>query len=189
MQRNSKIQILAECAIMIGLATALSFVKIFEMPWGGSVTVLSMLPICLVSIKRGVRWGAGAAFIYSVIQLLQGLGNLTYANSAAMAFAIVALDYIAPFTGLGLAGIFRKKGFEGQLLGVVLAVMLRFLCHFITGTLIWGQWREGMWLEVPVWVYSLAYNSAYMLPETAFTAIGAAVLIKTPFTRDMFKPV
>jgi len=188
MQRNSKTLILIECAIMVGLATALSFVKIIEMPWGGSVTVLSMLPICLLSIKRGVRWGAGAAFVYSVIQLILDIKYLSYANTFLVAAAILMFDYIVPFTGLGLAGLFRKNGFEGQMLGVVSAVLFRFLCHFFTGIVIWGQWREGMWLDVPAWVYSLAYNSAYMLPETVFTAIGAAILIKTPFMRDIFKP-
>jgi len=179
MQKSSKLALLVECAILLGLAAVLSeYTKIIRMPWGGSVTVLSMLPVCLAAIRHGVKWGLGTALLYSVIQLLFGLKNLSYANSAAVAVAIVALDYIIPFTALGLAGIFRKKGFEGQLLGVIAAVTIRFACHFLTGIFIWGQWREGMWAEAPAWVYSLAYNSAYMLPEIIFTGIGAALVLK-----------
>ena len=63
---------LCECAIMLALSVVLSYVKIFSLPFDGSITLFSMLPICLVSIKYGLKWGLGTAFCYSWFQILQG---------------------------------------------------------------------------------------------------------------------
>ena len=68
--RNSKVTTLCECAVMLALAFALSCAKLYEMPMGGSVTIASMLPIFLVSVKYGPVIGTGTAFVYSIMQLL-----------------------------------------------------------------------------------------------------------------------
>jgi len=188
-KRDSKTLILAECAIMLGLATALSFVKIIKMPWGGSVTLLSMLPIALVSIRRGVKWGLPVAFLYAVIQFGMDLGDvLTWSLTPAVFVGMLFLDYLFAFSVLGLSGIYRKKGFEGQLLGTVIAVTLRFAFHFLSGMVLWGSYAaEYDWANNSVPLYSLIYNGAYMFPEIIFTAIGAAIVIKTPFMKSAVK--
>jgi len=177
---SSKIAILAECAVMLGLATALSFVKIIKMPWGGSVTLLSMLPITVVSIRRGIKWGLPVAFLYSLIQFGLDLGEvLTWSLTPTVFAGMLFLDYLFAFSVLGLSGIFRKKGFEGQLLGVIIAVTLRFAFHFLSGMVLWGSYAaEYDWAGGSVPLYSLIYNGAYMFPEIIFTGIGAAVVIK-----------
>ena len=71
--KNTKIRILAEGAVMVALATVLSFLKIVQFPWGGAITVLSMLPIVVFALRYGVAKGLAVSFVYSVIQLGQGI--------------------------------------------------------------------------------------------------------------------
>ena len=72
-QTSSKTRILVEGAAMVALATVLSFIRIFKLPWGGSITLLSMLPIVVFSIRRGVKAGLAASFVFSLIQFVQGI--------------------------------------------------------------------------------------------------------------------
>ena len=98
---------LTECAIMLALATVLSFIKIIQMPMGGAVTLCSMLPIILIGIKYGNVTGALVGLMYSLLQLVFDLpgGNVFYMGMSAGVVIVVALfDYLVPFTVLGLAG-------------------------------------------------------------------------------------
>lgn len=190
MTKNSKILILVEGAIMIALATALSYVKVFHLPWGGSVTLLSMLPIIVFSIKRGVKNGLLAAFLFSLIQLGQGIvfdGLLGWGLTPAMLAACIFLDYIGAFTVLGLGGVFGKKGFWGHMCGTALVIALRYAMHVVSGAAIFhsaGMIWEGFATDNE-WLYSVIYNGAYMLPELVFTVIGAVVLFKVPQTKKL----
>jgi thiamine transporter len=88
---------------------------------------------------------------------------------------------------LGLAGIFRKKGEVGWIVGTVLVLLLRFACHFTTGVLIWktfGELWEGFSTD-NVYLYSLLYNGSYMLPEIILTSIGAVVIFRIPVIHRM----
>ena len=181
---------LTECAIMLALATVLSFIKIIQMPMGGAVTLCSMLPIILIGIKYGNVTGALVGLMYSLLQLVFDLpgGNVFYMGMSAGVVIIVALfDYLVPFTVLGLAGTFRKIKTEkipmlGSYIGVVLTIIIRFCCHFITGFSIWGQWApEGM----SKYYYSLIYNGTYLLPELGITLVVAAILLQVPQMRKM----
>ncbi|MDE6708863.1 MAG: energy-coupled thiamine transporter ThiT [Oscillospiraceae bacterium] len=185
MEKNSKTRILAEGAIMIAMAFILSYIKIFNLPWGGSITLLSMLPVAVFSIKRGVKAGLFAAFVYALIQLGQGIavdGLLGWGLTPVMLISCMVLDYIGAFTVIGLSGIFRKKGLVGRLAGTALAVLIRYVFHIISGAVIFHS--SGMIWETfstdNEWLYSTLYNGAYMLPEMIFTVIGAAVLLKVP---------
>lgn len=167
---------IAESAVMIALAFILSLIPIVKMPFGGDVTLFAMLPVILIAYRHGVLWGFLTGFAYSLLQLLTGLSNLEYATSALAAFAIVMLDYVVAFTVLGLGGLFRnriKSQTLGLSLGVLLTCLLRFLCHFVSGCTVWAgvsiPSADGM-------VYSLAYNAAYMVPETVITLAGAILL-------------
>ena len=181
---------LTECAIMLALATVLSFIKIIQMPMGGAVTLCSMLPIILIGIKYGNVTGALVGLMYSLLQLVFDLpgGNVFYMGMSAGVVIIVALfDYLVPFTILGLAGTFRKIKTEkipmlGSYIGVVLTIIIRFCCHFITGFSIWGQWApEGM----SKYYYSLIYNGTYLLPELGITLVVAVILLQVPQMRKM----
>ena len=96
-----------ECALMVAIATVLSLFEI-ELPFGGGLTICSMLPIILISHRHGIGWGLATSFAYSLIQLVLGLKNVSYGETFVMAAGIVMLDYVVAYTVLGLSGIFNK---------------------------------------------------------------------------------
>ena len=170
----SKTRILVECALMIALGTVLANIKIFELHNGGAVTLFSMVPFILVSFRHGAKWGLFTGFVNSLLQMLLGF----YAPPAPGLLPLVGmilLDYVLAFTLLGLACVFAKP-FKNRLLGVAVGTaivcLIRFLCSFLSGVLIWGNLNEGL----PEWVYSLTYNGSYMLPETILTVVAVGLL-------------
>ena len=180
--RNKKIRALCECAIMVALAFVLSYVRLFKMPLGGSITMASMLPIMLIAIKYGPKIGLGTAFVYSLTQLLQAYTEgdvFPYCETAATLVICMLFDYVFPFTVLGLAGIFKnvrllKKRVVGAYVGMVTVVIVRFLSHFITGVAIWGQWApEGM----GKYIYSLAYNGSFLSVDLAICLVCAVPML------------
>ena len=186
--RMKRIFTLCECALMLALAVVLSYIKFFSLPFDGSITLFSMLPICLISIKYGISWGLGTAFCYSWFQILQG-GVFGWGLTPTMLIASLFLDYILAFSVLGLAGIFRKKGYLGMLAGVVMVCALRFLVHFLAGVILWANLEQFVafgreWVGHPV-LYSICYNGIYMLPETILTVVGAFVVFRIPQFKKM----
>ena len=189
--KNEKVLTLVEGAVMVALATVLSFIKIINLPWGGSITLLSMLPIVIFSLKRGIGAGLAASFVFSLIQFGQGCagGLMGWGLTPAALIGCILLDYILAFTVLGLAGMFRKYGIPGMIGGSVLAMVLRLVCHYISGVVIFGSFGElwnGLTINEP-WLYSLLYNGAYMLPEIVFTTVGAVILLSVPQIRKLIK--
>lgn len=172
----SKTRILVECALMIALGTVLANIKIYELANGGSVTLFSMVPFILVSFRHGAKWGLFTGFVNSLLQMLLGF----YAPPAPgllPLFGMIMLDYVLAFTLLGLACVFAKP-FKNRLLGVAVGsavvCLIRFLCSFLSGVLIWGNLSDGL----PAWTYSLGYNASYMLPETVLTVVAVVLLHK-----------
>ena len=160
--QSKKVRIMVEGAVMLALATALSFIQIYKLPWGGSITLLSMLPIVLFSIRRGVAMGLAVSFLFSLIQLFQGImdGLFGWGLTPGMLVACIFIDYIFAFTVLGLAGVFRKKGTAGWISGIAIAIALRFVMHFLSGVVIWksfGELWEGFSTDSSV-LYSILYN-------------------------------
>lgn len=180
---------LVEGAAMVALATVLSYIRVFQLPWGGSITLLSMLPICVYSIRWGIKPGFIVSFVYSLVQFGQGIidGLFGWGLTPGMLIVCIFIDYLMAFTVLGIAGIFRKSKFGGDIAGIVLAVVLRFICHFLSGVVIWhsfGELWDGFATENE-YLYSFMYNGAYMLPELVFTVIGAVVLLSVPQTKKL----
>ena len=190
--QSNKTRIMVEGAVMLALATALSFIQIYKLPWGGSITLLSMLPIVLFSIRRGVAMGLAVSFLFSLIQLFQGImdGLFGWGLTPGMLVACIFIDYIFAFTVLGLAGVFRKKGTAGWISGIAIAIALRFVMHFLSGVVIWksfGELWEGFSTDSSV-LYSILYNGSYMLPELIITVIAAVILLNVPEVRKLFRP-
>ena len=187
MKKNSNTYKLTVCAIMVALGAVLSLIKVLKMPFGGSVTLLSMLPCAMVSVMLGLKWGLAASFVESVIQLAFGItmdGVLGWGLTPACLVGTILLDYIVAYTVIGLAGAFRSKGYAGICLGTGLAVFLRFVSHLVSGAIIFANFEEfvafgASWFGHP-WLYSLCYNGAYMLPELIFTVVAAVILFKLP---------
>lgn len=179
MQTRNKTRILVECALMTALASVLSEVKI-DLPMGGGVTVFSMVPIALAACRHGTRWGMLTSFAYSLIQMFLGLSNVMYCKTLATQILCILLDYIVAYSVLGLTAAFAgpfggAKNPKGAAVGAAFAVFIRFICSFLSGVLLWGEYApEG----TPVWLYSLVYNGGYMLPELIITSFGVFVLQK-----------
>jgi thiamine transporter len=143
-------KILAEIAIFVSLATVLSFIKIFSLPQGGSVTAGSMVPILWLALRRGPKVGLFAATLYGVVQLVVD-PQVYYPIQ-------VLLDYPIAFGSLGLAGFFQNRLF----VGIILGISGRFLAHFFSGIIFFSSFApEGM---NPA-LYSAIYNGGYLLVE------------------------
>ncbi len=173
MSTKSRILPLVEGAMLIAVATVLSMVKLIDLPYGGSVTACSALPVLLIGYRHGTRFGLFAAVVYALLQLLLGMSTLSFFTTPLSIVAVILLDYILAFAVLGLGGLFRRQGrSQGQALvsAALLMCVLRYLCHVISGCTVWAG------LSIPTeaaLVYSLAYNATYMIPETVVTALGA----------------
>ena len=189
-RKNTNLSTLTECAVMLALSFALSYAKLFEMPMGGSVTVASMLPIMLISVKYGVKVGLSTSFLYSLTQLMQAFASANvfpYCETGTTLAVCILFDYIVPFTVLGLAGIFLKiKVFKNVEInvycGIVGAVALRFICHFITGVAIWGQWApEGM----GKFLYSFLYNAGFLSLDFLICIVCAVLIFRKAELRKL----
>lgn len=186
--KNQKIQKLTFTAAMLALGTVLSLIKPWTMPYGGSVTIMSMLPIVLVSFRYGIGYGCLISFLYSVIQLGLSLPEvLTWGLTPAVLVGSIFLDYIVPYTLIGLSGVFRRRGMFLQLTGITGALVLRFMSHFISGFILWTNMEQFLlfgksYVGHPI-LYSLVYNGTFMLPELLLTLIGAFIVLRIPAVR------
>ncbi len=143
-------KIIAETVMFVALATVLSYLKIFSLPQGGSVTAASMVPILWLGLRRGPKVGLFAAIVYGLVQFALE----PYIFHPAQ----VLLDYPIAFGLLGIAGFFRKRPF----IGISLGILGRFFAHFVSGIIFFANYApEGM---NPA-IYSAVYNGGYLLVE------------------------
>ena len=172
---------LVESAVLLALATVLSLVKIYQMPLGGSVTLCSMLPVLLLGYKYGVKWGLLTGFVYGVIQLLLDVAAaLSWGLTPVALAASFIFDYLLAFACLGLAGLFGR-GFPKYAAGMFAAVLLRFAMHVISGVTAYASWLPKEW-QGHLFLYSLAYNGSFLLPDFAISfAVG--LLLYKPLRR------
>jgi len=202
---------LTTSAMMLAMATVLAlvcaYIPFLNLPFGGGFTVASMLPIVLISYMYGLKWGFFVSFTYSCIQIIMdlvlGKGSTIIALFTPssedymglwVAVAILVIDYLVAYTVLGLGGIFRnrlKSKTVAIVLGVVVALGARYLCHIVSGYIFYGAWAEwfftqegfyriGAWVldvfhgKILSLVYSIFYNGLFMIPEIVITAVVAA---------------
>lgn len=168
---ETKTRKLTECAVMVALAAVLSLIKVYDAPYGGSITLGSMVPLVIASVHiKDIRWGFLACFSFSVIQMMLGFAPPPTPTLGYFVL-VVLLDYVMAFMALVLAnpvsGLFKNKT-VGVMAGSFVAVLGRFICHFGSGCLIWNVYApEGQ----PAWLYSLLYNGGYLLPELIITVV------------------
>ena len=167
---------LVECAIMIALGTILAKITLFEMPQGGSVTAVSMLPFIIIAYRHGIKWGLLTGFVNACLQMLLGKPYAPPAGTAIAFFGMIMLDYVLAYMAPGLAGVFAKpfkNPFAGVTVSIIAVCFLRYLCSFLSGILLWGSYApEG----TSALVYSLGYNASYMVPETIITVVVALII-------------
>ncbi len=197
---------LSTCAMLVALASALALVSTLiplQLPFGGSVTLASMLPIVLCGYMFGTKWGLGSAFVFSIIQMLLGaktVASFFMPGDSQMvwwrAVLVCLIDYVAAYTVLGFSGMFagKMKSTSAELcLGSIVALLFRYLCHIVSGAIFFGIWADWFFSEAGAfgeWVlshmsggvlalfYSIVYNGLYMIPEIILTAILAFILPK-----------
>ena len=184
MKKKNLTKQIVEASVMIALATVLSLFKLIEMPYGGSVTLASMLPILVVSYRHGIGVGLLSGSVYAVIQQLLGLNNLSYFTTWQSVVAVMLLDYIIAFTIIGIGGIVKGRiGLKSLsapakqktelAVGMLFVCLLRYGCHTLAGATVWAG------LSIPdsaALIYSISYNATYMLPE-AIIAILVSIWI------------
>jgi len=157
-------RMMANASLCIALAFILSYVRLYEMPQGGSVTLASMIPVLMFAYAYGVAPGLMIGFAYGLLQFVQG-GWFVHPVQ-------FLLDYPLAFSMLGFAGIARKLPEHwGMIPGILLSVSLRFLCAFLTGVFFWGDGAG----DQNVLMYSAVYNGSYLIPDTAICLTVAMV--------------
>jgi thiamine transporter len=158
-------RVLTEAAIAVALAFVLGFFVLFRMPYGGSVS-LEMIPLILLALRQGWQVGviAGAAY---------GLLDLAIDPYVVHPVQFI-LDYPLAFGVLGLAGLF-KPTVQGAVLGTTAAVLARFACHFLSGVVFFASVAPEGWNP---YLYSAAYNAAYLAPSLGIAIVVTVVLLK-----------
>ncbi|MBO5347627.1 MAG: energy-coupled thiamine transporter ThiT [Lachnospiraceae bacterium] len=157
--KKLSIQQLAFCAVAIALGTVLSNIKVFSFPTGGSITLLSMLVICLPGYWFGLGAGVLTGVAYGVLQML--------VDPYILFPAQLVVDYLLAFGALGLSGLFCKRK-HGLIPGYILAVLGRYAFSVLSGWLFFGMYAWEGWNPLP---YSLAYNAIYIFAEAAVTIV------------------
>lgn len=211
---------LVTSAMLIAVASVLAlvseFIPFLQLRFGGTLTLASMLPIILISYMYGLKWGLGSAAVYAVIQIFMGfktVAALFTPDSDSymalwMAICVVLLDYFLAYTSLGLGGIFasKKGGCLRLVLGGVVAQVICYAFHVLSGFLFYGAWADWFFTEsaakdlaISGWImehlsgrglallYSLIYNALYMLPEIVLTAAVAALIYRIPAVSKNFE--
>ena len=212
--KKANVRRLTVSAMMVALSTVISFVcslipvPPFNFPFGGGITIAGMLPVVLVAYMYGTRWGLLTGFVYSLIQML--LGHATVSSlflpvedggmQLYAALLICFIDYILAYTLLGLGGLFRNKMTTGRalVLGCVVALGARYLCHIVSGAIFYGAWAEWFFTLEGIYelmgkaildtfsgnslaiLYSVVYNGCYMIPEMIITPLAALVVLRIP---------
>lgn len=161
-KKNSKklsVKQLAFCAMSIALGTVLSNIKLFSFPTGGSITLLSMLVICLPGYWFGLGAGIMTGVAYGVLQML--------IDPYILYPAQMIVDYLLAFGALGLSGLFTNAK-HGLVKGYIAGILGRFVFAVISGWIFFGAYAWEGWNPLP---YSLAYNAIYIFAEAAVTII------------------
>lgn len=159
-KKKLSIRALVFSAMAIALAMVTSMIKIVDMPMGGSVTLCSMLFVCLIGYLFGLRTGLMAAIAYGFLQLV--------VDPYIISIPQMLTDYIFAFGALGISGVFSNQKY-GLIKGYLLGVLGRYFFAFLSGMIFFGSYAASYNMSAPV--YSLAYNGAYLGLEALITVV------------------
>ncbi|MBQ4630743.1 MAG: energy-coupled thiamine transporter ThiT [Clostridia bacterium] len=148
---------LVTTAMLLAFALILSLIQIIKLPFGGSVTLVSMLPVILIGYMYGIKYGLCSAFVYSILQMLVGFGTVSaffLPGDSQMALTsavlICVIDYVFAYSVLGLGGLFKNKIKNDTLafcIGVTVCILLRYIMHIISGYIFFGAWAEWFFAD------------------------------------------
>ncbi|OFI01359.1 thiamine transporter ThiT [Clostridium acetireducens DSM 10703] len=167
-------KIMLHISMAVALASILKMFRILKMPMGGSVTLGSMIPIIFIAYIYGTRTGCLAGIIFGIVDLILGPEVIHPVQ--------LIIDYILAFGVLGFAGYFKNN----ISLGALFAIILRFICHVISGVVFFASYAG----DQNVWIYSILYNGTYLLPEAIIAMVILFVIpvnrIKTQILRSTY---
>ena len=167
-----KIRRITLCALCIALASVLSMIRLYRFPFGGSVTLLSMLVITLPAWIYGTRTGVLSGLLYGMLQFVLG--------PTVVSVPQVILDYILAFSVMGVAGLVNNKK-NSLVKGYGLAVIARWIIATLAG-LAWVAAGTTAWEGWNPLLYSMVYNGAYIFAEALITI---AVISTPPMKRAL----
>lgn len=177
MKKRFNVRILTEGGMMIALAVLLSYIKLYQLPNGGSVTAGSMIPLMIFA----VRWGLGPGFIvgasYGIIDFILKpyfFHPMQFIFDYPLAFGLLGL------AGLGYIGDNNVSGYAKLSLGISLGIGGRMLSHVVSGAIFFKEFAGG---QNP-WIYSLGYNASYLVPELIISLL-VMVLIWKPLKKSI----
>jgi thiamine transporter len=197
---NNTVKRLTTSAILIALATLLSFARLFQYPFGGSINLCAMLPICIIAYKYGFRWGFLSGLVFGFIQMLTGgmIGN-PWAMEYWDYILMLALDYFIAYAFLSLACVTKgrfKNESAGFAVGICIAASARYLMHVLSGYILFSSYATrffernfegafGTWVLDNIsgtalsLFYAFFYNALYMVPNTVITVIMGLLLFSS----------
>ena len=167
-------KVLAEIIVFSALSAALYIIRPFSMPFGGAVTLGSMVPVMWLSMRRGIFPGLIAGTLFGIMALPIDIILLPFSPIATPVQAV--LEYPIAFGFLGLAGIFHKRKISFAMTGVAISVFIKFLVHYFVGVFIWYYVYE--FPAFGQYLYPAVYNGLFLVPEFVIAAILIVLLIK-----------
>ncbi len=173
---------IALAGICVAMSFALSYVKLFELPQGGSVTFASLLPVMLFAYVYGPKKGVMVGAVYGVLQAIQDPWIIHPAQ--------FLLDYPIAFSMVGFAGVFGNIKALDKLpqikftLGAILAGILRFFCHVLSGVYAFGAYAVDKGYN-NFWLYSTAYNSFVFVDLVLVIVAGALLFTSKAFNKQI----
>ncbi len=193
---------LVKSSILIAIAVVLSLVKIIQLPFGGAVTLGSMVPIILIGFMYGKKWGVISGAVYGLLYMLTDMSVVSAmfmpGDSQMVVWQGITIclsEYIGVGMLLGLSGVFKDKIKNEALaitLGALLVTFLVFVVHFVSGCIFYGAWAEWFFEQYSfgksilqkyngfslVALYNLIYNGSYMIFEIVISTIVSPILFK-----------
>ena len=172
-------QQLVTCAVALALAYVTSYIKIFKLPFGGSVTLFSMLFIVLIGYWYGIKVGILTGLVYGIFQCPQRrspCGIFQFLQEPyVLSFFQVCCDYILAFGAMGLSGLFTKSRKHGLLKAYILAILARGAFHALGGYLYWMDYMPDNFPKSLTALYPIIYNYSYILLEGVLTIVVISI--------------
>lgn len=173
---SHRTKILAEMTVFAALSAVLYAIRPYTLPFGGSITLGSMVPVMWLSLRRGVRVGIASGATFGVLALLIDIMFLGASSIIASPVQAI-LEYPVAFGILGLTGMFHRNTVTFAVAGAAISVFVKFLIHYFVGVFIWfyvyafpAEWGQWLWPAV--------YNGSFLAVEFIISAIFLIILVK-----------
>ncbi|WP_298706122.1 energy-coupled thiamine transporter ThiT [uncultured Veillonella sp.] len=160
MVQRQRTRMIVEAGLCIAIAYVLHFIVLFQMPQGGSVNAANLVPLVIFSMRWGGKQGILACTMYGVIAFLLGA-------KFSLHYLSILLDYLVAYGVMGITGFFRTSHL-GVLMGFGISSLLRWFASVVSGAVVFAAYAP---VGQNPWIYSMAYNATYMIPEFIINAL------------------